>query len=117
MRIRLEERQKRSALPEDAKSADQAALLKLVEDFKETGYLEPALEARVEVEKAVEKAGFQTEAWYSSYAQAVSPTQKVDTPTTRERFLAGLNNLNLALEARDALRKDENATLKMPGLR
>lgn len=117
MRIRLEERQKRSALPEDVKSADQAALLMLVEDFKETGFLEPALEARVEVEKAVEKAGFQTEAWYSSYVQAASPTQQVDTPTTRERFLAGLNNLNLALEARDSLRKDESATIKMPGLR
>jgi hypothetical protein len=119
MRIRLVERQNRSALPEDAKIADQEALLKLVEDFKETGYLEPALQARVEVEKAVEKAGFKTEAWYSSYVQAASPTQQVESPSTRERFLVGLNNLNLALEDRNknSLQKDESATIKMPGLR
>jgi hypothetical protein len=117
MRIRLEERQNRNALPEDTKKADQAALLKLVEDFKETGYLKPALQARVEVEKAVDKAGFQTESWYSSYVEAASPTKKADTLTTRERFLAGRNNLNVALEVRESLRKDESATIQMPGLR
>ena len=117
MRIRLEERQSRSALPADAKNADQAALIKLVEGFKETGYLEPALQARVEVEKAVEKAGYQTESWYSSYVQAAAPPQQEGTQTTRERFLAGLNNLNAALEVRDSLRNEESATLKMPGLR
>lgn len=121
MRIRLAERSARQALPESVAAADRAELAKMVDFYKETGYIDPALQARIDVEQAVDKAGYPTEAWYPSYVQAVSPAQNNDAPkdipTTKDRFFAGLKNLTASADAKQAMRNSEENSLKMPGMR
>lgn len=116
MRIRLEERSIRQAQPERVVAADRAEILKMVQFFEETGFIDPALQVRIDVEQAVEKAGYATEDWYPDYVRAASPPQNNDAPKTKDRFMAGLKNLSAAIDTRESLRSSENNNLKLPGM-
>jgi hypothetical protein len=99
LRIRMEERATRTALPPAQRAADHGRMVALVLEANETG-LSTELEARLEIEQAIERAGQPTEEWYSEY-KAQSATQEVSTEdslSARSKFMGGMSRMNTALD-------------------
>lgn len=117
MRIRMEERTTRAALPQPLRDADHRRMMELVQKSKEFG-VHDELEVRLEVEQSIERSGQPTEEWYSAYKAQMS-TQEVTTesnPSTRSKFMNGMSRMSTALD-NQALASQDQPSIKPPGLR
>lgn len=95
LRIRIEERLGRHALPEKVRIADHAQMMQMVEFSFETGFIDPALQARIDVEEEVERQGQQVEAWYGAFKAGSNPP----LVGIRSSLLDGLERMNAGVGA------------------
>lgn len=117
VRIRMEERSTRGALPELLRDADEKRMIALVLDAQATGEILPQLQVRLEVEEAVEKAGKPTEGWYAVYkAQQTQDMVAASEPSSRAKFLGGMSRMNTALDSQ-SLASQSAPDARPPGLR
>lgn len=117
LRIRMEEREARSALPQPQRDADHKRMMGLVNENQGLGSC-PELDVRLEIERTVEQSGKPTEAWYSEY-KALQTRQEVasnTSPSTRSKFMDGMSRMNVALDSQ-ALATQEQQRISPHGLR
>lgn len=115
LRIRLEERVERQSLPDKVRSADQAQLMHLVELSFETGFVDPALQVRIDVEEEVERQGKQVEDWYGVFKAGNSKLSGI-----RANFLQGLERMNAGVDAAmepGVAHESSGVVIRYPGLR
>ena len=108
MRIRMEERTARAALPQFQRDADHERMMVLVQEAQDLGMADQ-LEVRLEVELAIEQSGQATEPWYAEYKAQQSAQQitATDSPSPRSKFLDGMNRVNSALDHQTLEAKDK----------
>ena len=117
MRIRMEERSQRASLPESQRDADEKRMLALVLEAQETGNVAPNLQVRIEVERAIERAGQPTEGWFEALkAQQKSDMVVTNEPSTRSKFMGGMSRMNSALDSQSFAAQSTPET-RPPGLR
>jgi hypothetical protein len=117
MKIRMEERVSRAALPQPQRDADHKRMMELVSESQELG-IPSELAVRLEVEQAIERSGQPTEAWYSAYKshQSTDEVAVENTPGTRSKFIDGMSRVNAALDNQVLAARDQ-PNIKPPGLR
>ncbi|MGO4801164.1 hypothetical protein ACEN2T_17940 [Pseudomonas sp. W22_MBD1_FP4] len=108
MRMRMEERNARAALPAPQREADQKRMLTLVHEGKQFGY-STELDARLEVEQAIDLVGQPPEDWYVEYKSqlAAEETMTARETGTRPQFMDGMSRMNAALDNQVLVTQDK----------